>query len=95
MIPEGFEERMNNTVIVIGNNVYLMNDRGGIPEFPEPEEESLADRIKMAIEDYGCVFLDRETADKFFHAEWEDFVNAIGELRSKGYIVKSFIEKEN
>lgn len=61
----------------------------------EEDRHSLPDRIKDAIEEYGAVIFDRETADKFFHATWEEFRDAIVELLSTGYTIRAYLEKEN
>lgn len=96
MMPEGFRERMNNIMIVIGNNIYIMPNH--TPELDLADEEdrrTLPDRIKEAIEDYGAVDFDRETADKFFHATWDEFRDAVVELLKDGFTIKAYIEKEN
>lgn len=43
----------------------------------EQDRRTLPDRIKEAIEEYGCVNFDRDTADKFFHATWDEFRDAV------------------
>lgn len=61
----------------------------------EEDRRSLPERIKEAIEEYGAVDFDRDTADKFFHATWDEFRDAIVELMKDGYTIKAYIEKEN
>ena len=61
----------------------------------EEDRRTLPDRIKEAIEEYGAVDFDRETADKFFHATWEEFRDAVVELMKDGFTIKAYIEKEN
>lgn len=68
-----------------------------IPKDETPEEEdkrTLADRVKEAVDDYGVVYCDRETADRFFHATWEDFCEALYEVRKDGYRLRMYIEKD-
>lgn len=61
----------------------------------EQDRQSLPDRIKEAIEEYGAVYFDRETGEKYFNAKWDDFKDAIVELMKDGYTIKAYIEKEN
>ena len=71
-------------------NVYTIPEC--MLEIEEEDRVSLPDRIKDAIKEYGVVYCDRETADRFFHAEWKDFVEALGVLKDEGYKIRMFIE---
>lgn len=61
----------------------------------EEDRRSLPERIKEAIEEYGAVYFDRETGEKYFNAKWDDFKDAVVELMKDGYTIKAYIEKEN
>ena len=63
-------------------------------DIEEEERRSLPDRIKEAIEEYGVVMINRETAKKFFHANAMDFWNAIIKLEEEeGYKIQAYIGK--
>ena len=93
---------MATIIIHTGENDDIIVERSSFindlaTETPEEEDKrTLEDRIKECIEDYGCVCVDRETAEKFFNAKWDDFqaaiLNIINEDPEK-YKINSHIEK--
>lgn len=63
-------------------------------DIEEEDRRSLPERIKEAIEEYGVVMIDIETAKKFFHADVMDFWNAIKKLEDEeGYKIQAYIGK--
>lgn len=63
-------------------------------DLEEEDKRTLPDRIKEAVDEYGVVYCDCETADRFFHAKWEDFTDAISKLCKDGYRLHACIEKD-
>lgn len=53
-------------------------------EDDEVEEEPLTKRIMDAIDEYGVVDVDRETAENCFHVSWDEFMIAIAEVYDTG-----------
>lgn len=86
---------MGMLINVYNDHTQIFIDTDEEIAIEEEDRRSLPERIKEAIEDYGAVDFDRETADKFFHATWDEFRNAVVELMKDGYTIKAYIEKEN
>lgn len=86
---------MGMLINVYNDHTQIFIDTDEECTLEEQDRCSLPDRIKDAIEEYGAVYFDRETADKFFHATWDDFRDAVIELMKDGYTIKAYIEKEN
>lgn len=86
---------MGMLINVYNDHTQIFIDTDEEIAIEEEDRRSLPDRIKDAIEEYGAVTFDRDTADKFFHATWEEFRDAIVELLSAGYTIRAYIEKEN
>lgn len=69
-------------------------DEIDIIDIEEEDRRNLPERIKEAIEEYGVVMIDVETANRFFHADVMDFLNAIKKLENEeGYKIQAYIEK--
>lgn len=86
---------MGILITVHNDHTHIFVDTDEEIVIEEEDRRSLPERIKEAIEDYGAVDFDRETADKFFHATWDDFRDAVVDLMKDGYTIKAYIEKEN
>ena len=64
-----------------GEQIWINNT----PIEEEVEEEPLTKRIMDAIDEYGVVDVDQETAEKCFHVSWQEFVSALGYLYGTGH----------
>jgi hypothetical protein len=86
---------MGMLINVYSDHTQIFIDTDEEYALEEQDRQSLPDRIKEAIEEYGAVYFDRETGEKYFNAKWDDFKDAIVELMKDGYTIKAYIEKEN
>lgn len=86
---------MGMLINVYNDHTQIFIDTDEEIAIEEEDRRSLPERIKEAIEDYGAVYFDRETGEKYFNAKWDDFKDAIVELMKDGYTIKAYIEKEN
>lgn len=86
---------MGMLINVYSDHTQIFIDTDEEIALEEQDRLSLPERIKEAIEEYGAVYFDRETGEKYFNAKWDDFKDAIVELMKDGYTIKAYIEKEN
>lgn len=86
---------MGMLINVYSDHTQIFIDTDEEIAIEEEDRRNLPERIKEAIEDYGAVYFDRETGEKYFNAKWDDFKDAIVELMKDGYTIKAYIEKEN
>lgn len=86
---------MGMLINVYSDHTQIFIDTNEENAIEEEDRHSLPDRIKDAIEEYGAVYFDRETGEKYFNAKWDDFKDAVVELMKDGYTIKAYIEKEN
>lgn len=86
---------MGMLINVYSDHTQIFIDTDEEYALEEQDRQSLPDRIKEAIEEYGAVYFDRETGEKYFNAKWDDFKDAVVELMKDGYTIKAYIEKEN
>ena len=86
---------MGMLINVYNDHTQIFIDTDEEIALEEHDRRSLPYRIKDAVEEYGCVYFDRETGDKCFHATWDEFRDAVVELMKDGYTIKAYIEKEN
>lgn len=86
---------MGMLINVYSDHTQIFIDTDEEYALEEQDRHSLPDRIKDAIGEYGAVYFDRETGEKYFNAKWDDFKDAVVELMKDGYTIKAYIEKEN
>lgn len=86
---------MGMLINVYSDHTQIFIDTDEEIAIEDEDRLSLPERIKEAIEEYGAVYFDRETGEKYFNAKWDDFKDAIVELMKDGYTIKAYIEKEN
>lgn len=86
---------MGMLINVYSDHTQIFIDTDEEIALEEQDRCSLPDRIKEAIEEYGAVYFDRETGEKYFNAKWDDFKDAVVELMKDGYTIRAYIEKEN
>ena len=86
---------MGILITVHNDHAHIFVDTDEDIVIEEEDRRSLPERIKEAIEEYGAVYFDRETGEKYFNAKWDDFKDAVVELMKDGYTIKAYIEKEN
>ena len=86
---------MGMLINVYSDHTQIFIDTDEEYALEEQDRRSLPSRIKDAIEEYGAVYFDRETGEKYFNAKWDDFKDAVVELMKDGYTIKAYIEKEN
>lgn len=86
---------MGMLINVYSDHTQIFIDTDEEYALEEQDRRSLPGRIKDAIEEYGAVYFDRETGEKYFNAKWDDFKDAVVELMKDGYTIKAYIEKEN
>ena len=74
-------------------NAYLILDDKIIEE---EDRKTLPDRIMKAIDYFGSIHVDKETAAKFFNAEFNDFRDAVVQIlsRPKYHLRNYFLDKE-
>lgn len=86
---------MGMLINVYSDHTQIFIDTDEEIAIEEEDRRSLPERIKEAIEEYGAIYFDRETGEKYFNAKWDNFKDAVVERMKDGYTIKAYIEKEN